>query len=265
MKQVLMIGCGAIGRHVLGALDAHASARISHVIMRPARVTAVQAELGPGIEVVGGVAAIEGEIDFAVECAGHGGLVDHGAAVLRRGIDLAVVSIGALADDALLGALGEAAKAGGARLRILAGAVGGLDALSAAREGGLAEVVYTSRKPPGAWKGSPAEAILDLDDLSAATVFFEGPAREAAQAYPKNANVAATVALAGLGLDATLVRLAADPAAPGNVHRIEASGAFGRLEFEIQGATLPDNPRTSALTAFCILRAIRNRTGLVEI
>jgi len=264
--DVALIGHGAIGRYVRGRLDGEGHARVSAIVMRPARVAAVQDEIGAAARVVGSIGELPAPPPaLVVEVAGHGGLAEHGIAALERGLDLLVVSVGALADGALREGLKAAAASGGAKLLIAPGAIGGVDALAAAREGGLSRVRYTSRKPPGAWKGSPAEAVADLDALTQATELYAGPADEAARLYPKNANVAATIALAGLGFAETAVRLIADPGAGGNIHLIEAEGAFGSMTLEMRGRPLAENPKTSSLTAFSVLRAIRNRASAIEI
>ncbi|MBU2999780.1 aspartate dehydrogenase [Roseovarius nubinhibens] len=204
-------------------------------------------------------------ITLMVDCAGHAALAEHGAAILERGIDLITVSLGALADPALAERLAEAAERGGAQLHLASGAIGALDALAAARVGGLASVTYVGRKPPRGWQGSPAEERLDLARLDQAATHFEGSAREAAQRYPKNANVAAAVAFAGIGFDATQVRLVADPGVTENIHEIHAEGAFGTLSFRINGKPLPDNPRSSALAAMSAVAAIERRCAPITI
>ncbi len=262
---VAIVGYGAIGRYAVRALAGDDRCRVGAVIVRPARVAETRASLDPSIQVCDSIASLAEAPDLVVEVAGHGALAAHGVPALRAGHRLLVVSVGALADRALLAMLEEAAEEGGGAAEIAPGAVGGIDALAAARQGGLERVAYTSRKPPAAWKGTPGEALCDLDGLSAPFTLYEGPADEAARTYPKNANVAATVALAGAGFDRTAVRIVADPAATGNVHEIEAIGAFGRLSLRLEGKPLPDNPKTSSLTVFSVLRAIRNEAAAIRI
>ncbi len=182
-----------------------------------------------------------------------------------RGVDVIIASVGALSQAGLAESLEAAALRGGAQLTLVPGAVAGIDALAAARQQGLQSVEYTGRKSPAGWRGTPAERMLDLDMLAEATVFFEGSARDAAALYPKNANVAAMVGLAGIGLDRTRVTLIADPAALRNNHRIVAHGEFGELDVRTAGATLPDNPKTSMLAALSIVRAVRNRVAGIVI
>lgn len=258
-RSLALIGFGAIGhavaRHLAATTDAPA---ISAVLLRPGR--AVPHDLPSGTRVVSTVRdLLAAQPDLVVECAGHGAVDAYGADVLAGGADLVVASVGALADDERLTRLKAAGERAGASLIVPSGAVGGLDLLAAARVAGLSRVTYVSRKPPRAWKGTPAEQLVDLDALATATTFYTGPAGAAARDYPQNANVAAAVALAGLGFERTEVRLVADPAAPGNVHRIEAEGAFGRTDIVIEGRPLPDNPKTSMLAALSLVRIILNR------
>ena len=261
-----LIGHGAIAKYVLKSLRRDEPARCTAIVMRRGRQADIQKLVGDAINVVGSVAELGFTVPpLVVEAAGHGGLAEHGAAVLEAGSDLVVVSVGALADRALHAKLAAAAEKGKAKLLIVAGAIGGVDALAAARHGGLSRVRYVSRKPPKAWRGTPAEKVTDLAKLTAEAVLYTGGAAEAAKLYPQNANVCATVALAGAGWDKTEVTLIADPAADGNIHRIEAEGAFGSMTVEMRGKPLPDNPKTSSLAALSVLRAIRNRASAVEI
>ncbi len=264
--KAMLIGYGAIAREVLARVGPDEDAKIVAVLVRENRVEEVAtAVAGRGIEVVSSFDRLTVSPALCAECAGHGAVRAWGPTALRRGIDFLVISIGALADPALRAELRQAAVDGGAKLVLAAGAVAGADALASARVGGLDRVTYTSRKPPVAWKGTPAEDLCDLDALPGETAFFDGAAGEAALRYPQNANVAATVALAGAGFEATKVRLVADPDADANLHHVAAEGAFGRFEIEIRGKPLPGNPKTSTLAAHSVVAEIRRRAGPVEI
>jgi aspartate dehydrogenase len=265
--DVGLIGFGAIGRALARTLAQHASAaRFVSVLVRSRPDASGRDGLPPDAAVVDAVdGLLAARPRIVVECAGHAALVAHGPRILASGTDLLVASVGALAATDVESALRLAAEAGNARVLVPSGALGALDILAAARLAGLARVAYVGRKPPSAWRNTPAEARVDLDALTGPAGFFEGSARDACLAFPQNANVAAAVALAGAGFDATMVRLVADPAATGNSHWIQAEGAFGRFEFNVFGHVLADNPKTSMLAPSSLARSILNLRASVAL
>lgn len=261
MLEVVLIGYGAIGQAICRRLQGSARVLVTHVVVRSQRVAEVQAALTAAGGDIQAVTAVPAGARLVLECAGHEALAAHVLAALKRGTECAVMSVGALSEPGLAERLADAALQGGTQVHLLAGAIGGIDALAAARQAGLSEVTYTGRKPPQGWKGSAAEAVVDLASLTQATLIFEGTAREAARLYPKNANVAATVSLAGMGLDATTVRLMADPTVTENIHEILARGEFGEMQLIMRGKPLLENPKTSALTVLSALRFLDNRAS----
>lgn len=260
---IALIGCGAIARYVTTRLTERGH-HIAATILRPERVAGSDGGDDARPRVVSCVSELPAEVDHVIDCAGHPGLHAHGPAVLRGGRDLTTLATGALADTQLHDALAAAARAGGGRLRLASGAIGALDVLRAARVGGLASVRYVGRKPPQGWAGSPAEEAFDLSALrDTPRTHFSGSARAAATLYPRNANVAAAVALAGVGFDDTRVELVADPRISANIHEVYAEGAFGDFDFRIRGTALADNPRSSALAAMSVVSTVEQRTGII--
>lgn len=257
--KTAIIGKGAISAFVRESITKK-GIEVAALIVRPGK----EGLDDRGLSQVSAIADLPSGVNLVVDCAGHEGLRSHGIAALEAGLDVLTVSVGALADSDLMDRLTAAALKGGAQLHLASGAIGALDALRAARAGGLANVKYIGRKPPVGWKGSLAEERLDLASLTQAETHFLGSARDAALAYPKNANVAAAVALASLGFDDTIVELIADPSVTTNIHQIEASGDFGEMTFSVSGSSLPDNPRSSALAAMSVVAAILEQQSAIR-
>lgn len=260
--QVTLIGLGAIGTGIFERLRGNPRIQITHVVVSPARRALAQQQLGQAA-----IAATEvpSSARLVLECAGHSALIQHVLPALERGVECAVLSVGALSEPGLPEKLENAARLGQTQLHLLSGAIGAIDALAAARLAGLEAVVYTGRKPPAGWKNSHAESITDLTNLTQPTVLLQASAREAARLYPKNANVAATVSLAGLGLDQTQVTLVADPGVQENMHEVHAKGEFGEFRLTMSGKPLADNPKTSALTVLSALRFLHNRSAFMTV
>ena len=137
-------------------------------------------------------------------------------ALLDAGIGVVVLSAGALVDDDLREARGAGRRAArGALLYVPSGGIGGLDALKTACLAGVDEVSIQVAKPPAAWKGirvRGSTAASTLDAAERPRTLFEGPAREGVPHFPQNVNIAAVLALAGIGMDRTRLKVVADPA-----------------------------------------------------
>lgn len=248
MVRVGLIGCGAIGSVVAREL---AKGAIDGVVLASVLDPAVDHPLGVDDREI-----LLSRSDMVVEAAGHGALCDHGAAVRKSGADLLVVSIGALADQGLEA---ELRQAQGGRLYLCTGAIGGFDILRAAMLlGPLETVSITSTKPAVAlcrpWMDEGTREALASG--SEPVTVFDGAARQACARFPESANVTATLSLATVGFDRVRVQMVGDPAATRVRHAVRASGAAGSYELSFENAASPDNPRTSAVTAYSVLRAL---------
>lgn len=265
--RIGLIGFGAVATKLIEVLTAHGPR--SNIALAAALVRRIPSEsrpVSPKLLFATDLDAfLAQELDLVVECAGHEAVRSWCPAILQAGVDLTVVSIGALADPVTESSLRSAAERSGAQVSLPAGAVGGLDLLASARLSGLKCVQYISRKPPLAWVGTPAEALLRSTDHAGVQTLYEGNARDAALRFPQNANVAAAIALAGIGFERTEVALTSDPSATGNEHLVVVEGAFGRAEMRFAGRPLPENPKTSWLAPLSLARDVLNRNAHVVI
>jgi aspartate dehydrogenase len=251
--KIALIGYGAISQMLFDIFRAKKPAiDIVGVLVRPGRAKATQKQVGRKVAVVESLKALlKLKPDVVVEAASQQAVRDWGETILKKGIDLMVIATGAYGDPKLWKRHLAAAAKSGARLRLPSGAIAGLDGLLAMRHDSLSRVKYVSIKPPHAWSGTPAETDFDLPSIKEPTVIFRGTPADAGRLYPKNANLAVTVALCGAGLDKTEIELVADPTLPAgtNASRLEVTGDSGELKMERLGRAMPDNPKTGVLTA----------------
>ncbi len=215
------------------------------------------------VSVVGSYQEIaDSNIDLVIECANQELVGECARFFLSRGIDMVIMSVGAFVDSSLFKEVSRLAMERNCKIHIPSGAVGGLDALRAARIERLDEVILTTRKPP---RGLAGVEGLDLDGLSEPKLVYEGQALEAVKRFPKNVNVAAAISLAGVGPEKTLVRVVADPTIDRNIHEIYARGAFGSFEMRLSNHPSPQNPRTSYLACLSVVSVLQKVASSVQL
>jgi aspartate dehydrogenase len=198
--------------------------------------------------------------DIVVECAPAALLREMAEPALAHGRTIMVLSCGALLDNF---DLVDLARRHGGRILVPTGALLGLDAVAAAAEGGISQVHMVTRKPLGGLLGAPylEENGIDIGGLTEPKRVFSGTAREAARGFPANVNVAAALALAGIGPDRTTIEIWADPSVTRNIHRIEVEAEAARFSMQIENVPSDENPRTGRLTALSVIAALKKLTS----
>jgi aspartate dehydrogenase len=151
----------------------------------------------------------------------------------------------------------------GARIVVPTGALLGLDAVRAAAEGPIESVSIETRKPPAGLVGAPYldKHRITVLGITEPIMVFKGNAFDAAAGFPANVNVAAALALAGIGPVRTKVEIWADPAITRNTHTIRVESDSARFTMTIENVPSEENPRTGKITVLSMLACLR---GLVS-
>ncbi len=264
-KSVAIGGLGAIGLHLARAIDRGAVPGL--------RLVAVAArDHGKAAAAIAGFAHPPALVSLA-DLAQADIVVEAAPAAVFEEIALAAIAAGRILVPSSVGALlprmhlVEAAKASGARIIVPTGALLGLDAVRAAAEGEVASVTIETRKPPRGLVGAPYLALHGIDVLAVndATLVFKGNAFDAAQGFPANVNVAAALALAGIGPERTMVEIWADPAVTRNTHTIRVEAAAARLTMTIENVPTDENPKTGKITALSLLACLRGLVSTLKV
>jgi aspartate dehydrogenase len=200
------------------------------------------------------------EADIVVEAA---------PAALFERIAVPAIEAGRIFIPASVGALlprmhlVKRAQVTGARIIVPTGALLGLDAVRAVAEGRIDSITIETRKPPSGLMGAPylEKHGIDMMDVTMPLRVFVGNARDAAVGFPANVNVAAALALAGIGPVRTKVEIWADPGLTRNVHIITVEAEAARFTMRIENVPSEDNPKTGKITPLSMLACLR---GLVS-
>ncbi len=258
-------GLGAIGAHLARALDAGVEglALVAVAARDQGRAQRLVAGFRSVPEVVP-LAALAEHADIVVEAAPAAVFEEIALAAIGRGRIFVPASVGALLPRMHLV---DEARRTGARIVVPTGALLGLDAVRAAAEGEVASVTIETRKPPGGLHSAPylVEHGIEVLGLAAPLRVFAGNAFDAARGFPANVNVAAALALAGIGPERTMVEIWADPGVTRNTHTIRVEAMSARLTMTIENVPSNENPRTGKITPLSILACLRGLTSTLKV
>jgi len=202
--------------------------------------------------------------DFLIEAAAPPVVGDLLKQALPKNRGVLVMSVGGILTSPGIQALLKQKRG---LIFLPSGAIAGIDGLLAARVGKIKSVSLVTKKPPKAFKGAPYFVERGKDPMSIRrdTKIFEGTVRQAVKLFPQNINVAATLALAGIGALKTKVSIYACPGLKRNTHQLEVLGDFGRMVTVTENDPFVKNPKTSRLASYSPIALLDKVFGTLKI
>ena len=259
--RIGILGCGFIGKTIGGALDQMELVDEIHCIDKEydSLVETASRLDKATIHRMEDLDRFIESSDLVVEAASQQAVKDISPRIVDSGKDMMILSVGALVDDELWNGLRKVARERGCRLFVPSGAIAGIDGITSGSMADIDCVTLTVTKPPRGLSlpKSIHDRISNLAKLQEPMTVFDGSAREAVTLFPKNVNVAATIALSGIGFDRTRVKVIADPKVDRNMHRVEVRGRFGEMVVKMINLPSDTNPRTSYMAPLSAISSIR--------
>lgn len=264
-KCVVVIGYGALGKILVQGIQEKLKGLYRLAGVWEQQPEAAEAARKTGIKVYASFEElVEERPDYVVEIASKEAVETCGERILANGMDLVVTSVGALADSGLYDRLRLAAEAGGQKVYVTSGAVGGFDVLQTIEAMGGARGRIENFKAPDSLNGAPYLEGRSLSEEVPERV-FTGTAREAIKGFPKNVNVAVASAIASVGVDQMEVIIESRPGLADNIHKITVENDSVRAVVEISSKPDESNPKSSVMTAWSVVALLRNLAGAVQL
>ena len=256
MKKTFAIaGCGFLGNIVadaycMGLLSEYELIGVLSRTMEDAVITSQKADCAVCADID---AMLAMKPDYIVETASVEWVRENAEKVLRAGVNLVLISIGAFADQDLYARAKQAAIEGNAKIHLASGAIGGFDVLQTvtlmAQAQNLAETAGIETHT--GCRGFMPTPVWEDALLTEQKTVFTGNAKQAIATVPRRVNVAVATSLATTGPDTTGVIMHSVPNWQGDDHKITA---------EIDGvkAVVDIYSRTSSIAGWSVVALLRN-------
>lgn len=232
MKRIGFLGCGKIGKALLQHAIARGDMEISFI-----QDPFFKNDVGVDCPVIKEQdKELYRSSDLIIECSSVDVLKENYEIILQDS-DLLMFSVTAFSDSEFTKKAIMLEQKTEHRIYIPHGAILGLDGIFDGRHVWEKVVITTIKNPKS----------LGREDTER-TVIYEGPTRQICSLYPRNVNVHAAIALAGIGFDHTKSVIISDPDVDTNSHHILLQGKEINISLDI--SSLANGAVTGAYTPY---------------
>lgn len=260
MLRIGFIGCGAIGSRLAKSVkyDLKNHCTISGLYdLAPEKLQNLVKilRLKPGL-IKKSVEELIASCDFVVEAIASNETTTIIQKVIHAKKGIMIMSVGKILSTPKILALAEKNHT---TVLIPSGAIGGLDIIKSVGANNISKITLTTSKPPSSLSQSDylTNKGITLSKVKKETIIFDGTVQESIKLFPRNINVAATLALGSQVKNKIRIRIKTSPQFTVNSHEIEVCGTFGRLTLRTDNVACPDNPKTSYLAVLSAIQTLK--------